>query len=187
MAKSEPWIDEVLHFWFVELRPEAWFRKDRNVDEKIRSRFGDLHESFSQSVPRTVTATATGALAGVVVLDQFPRNMYRRSPRAFQTDALALNVAQQAIAAAFDQQLNEQQRLFLYMPFQHSEDRAMQARSIELFSGLSKLPANAEALRFAQQHQAIIDRFGRFPHRNAVLGRESTAEEIEFLKEHPGF
>jgi uncharacterized protein (DUF924 family) len=191
MAKSEPWIDEVLRFWFVQLQPQAWFRKDRSVDEKIRARFGDLHESFSHSVPRTVTATATGALAGVIVLDQFPRNMYRRSPRAFQTDALALAVAEQAIGAAFDQQLNEQQRLFLYMPFQHSEDRAAQARSVELFTGLAKIPGHSkdstEALRSAQQHKAIIDRFGRFPHRNAALGRASTAEELEFLKEHPGF
>ena len=183
MAKSEPWIDEVLRFWFVQLQPDTWFRKDRALDEKIRARFGDLYASFTQSVPRAVTATAPGALAGVIVLDQFARNLHRRSPLAFQTDAVALGVAQKAVAAGFDQQLTEQQRQFIYMPFEHSEDRAMQARSLQLFTALGK----AELLKYAKQHKEIVDRFGRFPHRNKVLGRTSTQEEEEFLKNNPGF
>lgn len=183
MAKSEPWIDEVLRFWFVQLQPDAWFRKDRALDEKIRARFGDLYESFTQSVPRAVTATAQGALAGLIVLDQFPRNLQRRSALAFQTDAVALGVAQHAVDAGFDQQLTEQQRQFIYMPFEHSEDRAMQARSLQLFTALG----NAELLKYAKQHKEIVDRFGRFPHRNKVLGRTSTAAEEEFLKHNPGF
>lgn len=183
MAKSEPWIDEVLRFWFVQLQPDAWFRKDRAVDEKIRARFGDLHDSFIQSVPRAVTATAQGALAGIIVLDQFPRNLYRRSARAFQTDALALDVAKQAIDAGFDRQVTEVQRVFFYLPFEHSEDRAMQARSQQLFTALG----HAEQLKYARQHKDIIDRFGRFPHRNKALGRKSTAEEEQFLKQNPGF
>lgn len=183
MAKSEPWIDEVLRFWFVQLQPDAWFRKDRALDEKIRARFGDLYASFTQSVPRAVTATAQGALAGVIVLDQFARNLYRRSALAFQTDAVALDVAQKAVGAGFDQQLPEPQRQFIYMPFEHSEDRAVQARSLQLFTALG----NAELLKYAKQHQEIVDRFGRFPHRNKVLGRTSTQEEEGFLKYNPGF
>lgn len=183
MAKNEPWVDEVLRFWFKELQPAAWWRKDAAVDGKIRARFGDLHESFRQSVPRTATSSAEGALAALIVLDQFPRNIHRRSARAFETDALALGIAQQAVAAGFDMQVSEAQRQFFYMPFEHSEDRAMQARSLQLFTALG----SAELLRFAKDHKEIVDRFGRFPHRNKVLGRESTAEEVAFLKEHPGF
>lgn len=183
MAKSEPWIDEVLRFWFVQLQPDAWFRKDRATDEKIRARFGDLHESFIQSVPRAVTATAQGALAGIIVLDQFPRNLHRRSARAFQTDALALDVAKKTVDAGFDQQVTEVQRTFFYLPFEHSEEHAMQARSLQLFTALGHL----QQLKYAKQHKDIIDRFGRFPHRNKALGRKSTAEEEEFLKQNPGF
>jgi len=119
----------------------------------------------------------------VIALDQFPRNMFRNSPRAFATDTLALSISLQAIAAGWDQQLTQQQRLFLYMPFQHSEDRAVQARSIELFTQLGL----ADNLDYAHRHKNIIDRFGRFPHRNAVLGRQSTTEELQFIATQRGF
>jgi uncharacterized protein (DUF924 family) len=119
----------------------------------------------------------------VLVLDQMPRNMVRGSPRAFAQDARALAIAQQAIAGGLDAQLERQQRFFLYMPFQHSEDSAVQARSMELFAALG----DAQGLDYARQHQEIIERFGRFPHRNAVLSRESTSEERRFMETHPGF
>jgi uncharacterized protein (DUF924 family) len=175
------WIDEVLRFWFEELRPEQWFRADAAVDEAIRLRFGGLRESLAAE-PADVPAPRA-ALARVIVLDQFSRNLFRNSPAAYATDALALETAQAAIDAGWDRELSSTERQFLYMPFQHSEDRAVQRRSIELFASLGK----PDVLVFAEQHQDIVDRFGRFPHRNAVLGRRSTPAEIEFLKTAPAF
>lgn len=183
MPNTLRWIEEVLRFWFEETSAGAWFVRDDALDAEIRKRFGALHASLTEKVPASVTTTPLGALATVIVLDQFSRNLYRNSSRAFGADATALGIAQEAIAAGFDRELNANQRMFLYMPFQHSEDKNVQARSIELFTQLG----NAHALDFARQHQVIIERFGRFPHRNRTLGRESSAAEIEFLKTHPGF
>jgi uncharacterized protein (DUF924 family) len=174
------WVEQILRYWFDELKPEAWFRKDERVDAAIRERFGALYEELAQ-VRLAQLTTPRECVAAVIVLDQFPRNMFRGSPRAFATDALALTISQHAIAAGFDRQLTRQQRVFLYMPFQHSEDRAVQSRSIELFTQLG------ENLSYAQRHQEIIDRFGRFPHRNEVLGRASTDEELQFIETHRGF
>lgn len=183
MTIPENWPEMVLRFWFEELKPEAWFTRNEAVDAVIRERFRDLHEwARTQDVESLVT-TAQRALAAVIVLDQFPRNLFRNSPRAFATDALALEISQRAITTALDQQLTPQQRIFLYMPFQHSEDRAVQVRSIELFSALG----DQNTLGYAQKHKDVIDRFSRYPHRNAALGRASTPEEVEFLKTHPGF
>jgi uncharacterized protein (DUF924 family) len=176
------WAAQVLRYWFEELDPDAWFRKDENVDATLRERFGTLYDQLAQIRPEQLT-TPPECIAAVIVLDQFPRNMFRGSPRAFATDALALSIAQHAIAAALDRQLTQQQRLFLYMPFQHSEDRAVQARSIELFTQLGL----ADNLDYAHRHKDIIDRFGRFPHRNAVLGRRSTTDELQFIATHRGF
>lgn len=176
------WVEAVLHFWFQELQPAVWFTKNASVDQSIRQRFLPLYEQLAQHVPPAVLSDARGVLATVIVLDQFPRNIFRGSPQAFATDDRALAIADQAIRASLDQQLTTAQRSFLCMPFQHCEERATQARSVELFAGIS-----ADGLDYAQRHKDIIDRFGRFPHRNAVLGRPSTAEEIEFLKSHPGF
>ena len=176
------WAAQILSYWFEELQPEAWFRKDERVDAAIRERFGALHEQLAQIRPEQLT-TPLEHVAAVIALDQFPRNIFRGSPRAFATDQLALSIAQHAIATGLDEQLTQQQRLFLYMPFQHSEDRAVQARSIELFTRLGL----ADNLDYAHRHKKIIDRFGRFPHRNAVLGRESTTEELQFVATHRGF
>ena len=176
------WAAQILRYWFEELQPEAWFRKDERVDVQIRERFGTLYEQLAQIRPEQL-ATPLESIAAVIVLDQFPRNMFRGTPRAFATDALALSISQHAIAAGWDRQLTQQQRLFLYMPFQHSEDRAVQVRSIELFTQLGL----ADNLDYAHRHKNIIDRFGRFPHRNAVLGRESTTEEVQFVATHRGF
>jgi uncharacterized protein (DUF924 family) len=176
------WVEQVIRYWFEELQPAAWFRKDTRVDDAIRERFGVLHDEVAQILPPQLT-TARECLAAVIVLDQFSRNMFRGSPRSFATDALALSISQHAIAVGLDQQLDRQQRWFLYMPFQHSEDRGMQARAIELFTQLG----DRENLGYAQRHKEIIDRFGRFPHRNEVLGRVSTPEELEFIATHRGF
>jgi uncharacterized protein (DUF924 family) len=176
------WAAQIRRYWFEELQPEAWFRKDERVDAAIHERFGALYERLAQIHPQQIQ-TPIESVAAVIVLDQFPRNMFRDSPRAFATDALALSISQHAIATGLDQQLTQQQRLFLYMPFQHSEDRAVQARSIELFTQLGL----ADNLDYAHRHKNIIDRFGRFPHRNVVLGRQSTTEELEFIATHRGF
>lgn len=176
------WAEQVTRYWFEELPPQAWFRKDTHVDDAIRERFAALHDEIARIRPERLT-TPRDCLAAVIVLDQFPRNMFRGSPRAFATDALALLISQHAIAAGLDQQLDRQQRWFLYMPFQHSEDRAVQARSIELFTQLN----DPENLGYARRHREIIDRFGRFPHRNEVLGRVSTPEEAQFIATHRGF
>ena len=176
------WVEQVMRYWFDELRSEAWFRKDTRVDEAIRERFATLHDEVAQLRPEQL-ATPHACLAAVIVLDQFSRNMFRGTPRSFATDPLALSIAQHAIAAGLDQQLDRQQRWFLYMPFQHSEDREVQARSIELFTQLG----DRENLGYAQRHKEVIDRFGRFPHRNEVLGRASTPEELQFIATHSGF
>ena len=176
------WAASILRYWFEELQPDAWFRQDERVDAAILERFGASYEQLAHIRPEQLT-TALECVAAVIALDQFPRNMFRGSPRAFATDALALSIAQRAIAAGWDQQLTQQQRLFLYMPFQHSEDRAVQARSIELFTQLGL----GENLDYAHRHKDIIDRFGRFPHRNAMLGRQSTTEEAQFVATHRGF
>ena len=176
------WVEQVMRYWFEELPAEAWFRKDTRVDDTIRERFRGLHDEVARLRPEQLV-TPRDCLAAVIVLDQFSRNMFRGSPRSFATDALALSIAQRAIATGLDQQLTPQQRWFLYMPFQHAEDRAVQVRSIELFTQLND-PSN---LGYAQRHKEVIDRFGRFPHRNEVLGRVSTPEEAEFIATHRGF
>jgi uncharacterized protein (DUF924 family) len=176
------WAGQVIRYWFDELQEAAWFRKDARVDDAIRERFGALHDEVAQLRPEQL-ATPLECVAAVIVLDQFSRNMFRGSPRAFATDALALSMAERAIATGFDQQLDRLQRWFLYMPFQHSEDRAVQARSLQLFTQLG----DRKNIGYAQRHQEIIDRFGRFPHRNEVLGRVSTPEELQFIATHRGF
>jgi uncharacterized protein (DUF924 family) len=174
-------VDEIVQFWFEELSPEDWYKADAQRDAEVRRRFGPLYEKLSVTVPQDWLETPKGWLAAILVLDQFPRNMFRGDPRAFATDARALALAKNAIAKGVDMRLQPDERAFIYLPFQHSEDRADQARSFELFTALG----NPNNLDFALRHKAIIDRFGRFPHRNAVLGRASTEEESVFLKE-PG-
>lgn len=168
-------------FWFETLAPEQWFRADPEVDRAVRTAFGDLYERFVQFGTEDWEATPDGALAAVLGFDQLPRNLFRGQARAFATDERALALAERAIARGFDQALPPQRRMMLYMPFQHSEDRAIQARSVALFEALGE----PRALDFARRHQAVIERFGRFPHRNAALGRASTAEETTFLAQ-PG-
>jgi len=177
------WTDAVLAFWFEETSPDLWFAKNAQLDERIHSRFLQTYERVRNGVPGNAFSSARASLAAVIVLDQFPRNLFRNSPQSFATDARALSIAQQAIASGLDKQLPEPQRVFLYMPFQHSEDRAVQARAIELFASLE----DKTTLSYARRHKEVIDRFGRFPHRNAVLGRPSSETEREFLETTPGF
>jgi len=170
-------IDDVVRFWFEELTPKNWFRRDTLVDAAIKLRFGEIYEQLKEGVPDDWLDSAKGCLAAIIVLDQFPRNIFRDDARAFATDEAALTLAKRAISQGFDKRLAPKERAFLYMPFQHAEDAKDQARSVGLFTALGN-PFN---LDFALRHQAVIDRFGRFPHRNQVLGRASTAEEEAFL------
>lgn len=161
--------------------PEQWWQRDGAVDGEITSRFSALYKGLADKVPQAWLASPRGALAAVIVLDQFPRNMFRDNPRSFETDAMALEIASDTIMAGGDVMLSRQERSFFYMPFQHSEEREVQARSLILF----KMLDDPDQLDFARKHKEIIDRFGRFPHRNKVLGRVSTPREEEFL-EKPG-
>jgi len=177
-ATEPAWVGDVLDFWFRKIGARHWFSKSAEIDEEIRTRFLALHERILAGGTEGYT-TPRAALAAVVVLDQFSRNMFRGSLRMFTADARARRLAREAIAQGLDAGLASEERVFLYMPFEHSEDREDQALSCELIGRLG----NDYWTEYAQAHKVIIDRFGRFPHRNAVLGRESTAEEIELLKD----
>jgi uncharacterized protein (DUF924 family) len=179
---DEPvWVEEVLGFWFTESDRSSWFARDADFDEIIRSRFLALHEQLAGSEGREV-AGARPLLAAVVVLDQFSRNLFRGEARAFAADAIARQLASNAIEQGYDASMSTEQRYFLYLPFEHSEDAADQVRAVELISALG----NQVWTKYALAHKAIIDRFGRFPHRNQALGRESSAEEIASMKEPMG-
>ncbi|MEC9347863.1 MAG: DUF924 family protein [Pseudomonadota bacterium] len=179
-------IAEVLRFWFEELRPEQYWTRDDALDRRIIADFGALHAEAVSGALAGWMATPEGALALVIVLDQFPRNMFRGDPRSWASDSLALAHAKAAIDRGHDRALPAERRHFLYLPFEHSEDLAMQERSLELFGAMPDL--SPEAKFAVERHHEIIARFGRFPHRNAVLGRVSTPEEIAFLNEpHSSF
>jgi uncharacterized protein (DUF924 family) len=171
----------ILHFWFTELTHKQHFAKDPALDEAVRTRFGATLEAAARCELFDWRATPEGRLAEIVVLDQFSRNVYRDTPRAFAQDALALALAQELVASGQDRSLPLAQRSFAYMPYMHSESALVHAQAVALFSQ----PGMEDALRFELHHQAIIERFGRYPHRNAVLGRSSTTEELAFLSE-PG-
>jgi uncharacterized protein (DUF924 family) len=179
---NEAWVEDVLTFWLQEVPSQSWFSRDERLDARIRARFLELYTGLLD-VPECAFSSARASLAAVIVFDQFPRNMFRGEPRAFATDAKALSIAMRAIEEGHDRELGADERMFLYMPLQHAEDAAVQGKSIELYSTLGK----EEVLRYARAHKDVVDRFGRFPHRNAVLGRASTAEEIEFVRTHRGF
>ena len=181
-------IEPVIDFWFgtppVEQPRAEWFRKDAAFDEQIRARFGSLVEEALNGGLRACDATPHGALARIVLLDQFTRNLFRGTARAFAGDALALAAAQAMVARGDDRWLGGVMRTFVYLPFEHSEDAAMQAESLRLFARLTaEYQALADAEVWAKKHEVIIARFGRYPHRNEALGRVSTAEEVAFLKE----
>jgi uncharacterized protein (DUF924 family) len=172
------WVGEVIHFWFEELAEARWFTKSEHVDGQIRDRFLTLHERLVAHDGLGVTAPRP-ILAVVIVLDQFSRNLFRDDPRAFSADSIARRLSRTAIEQSFNVAMKREERHFLYLPFEHSEDREDQALALNLIKHLG----NDNWTRHAMAHKAIIDRFGRFPHRNAVLNRLSTADEIAFLKD----
>ena len=169
----------ILHFWFEELTDKQHFAKDTALDEAIRTRFGATLEAAARCELFAWRATPEGRLAEIIVLDQFSRNVYRDTARAFAQDALALVLAQELVASRQDRSLPVAQRIFAYMPTMHSESALVHAQATALFSQ----PGMEDNLRFELRHKEIIDRFGRYPHRNAILGRTSTAEELAFLSE----
>lgn len=182
MTNIQPdWAGDVLAFWFQEIAPEQWFKKSDAFDAQLRDRFQATHEAVARLPNEACLADARTALAALIALDQIPRNIFRGTPRAFATDTKALAIAKAAIERGYDAGLSKDERLFFYLPFEHCEDRDTQGRSVALVSDL----ADADLLKWAQAHKAIIDRFGRFPHRNDILGRASTQEEREFLTQ-PG-
>ncbi len=175
---AEPnWENEVLHFWFDELGEACWFAKSEPTDALIRKRFLGLHERLAADEGFTCT-TRQQLLAAIIVLDQFSRNLFRDAPRAYAADPIARRLARRAIAQGCDVAMTAEERLFLYLPFEHSEDRADQALAVELIMRLG----NAGWTHDAMAHKAIIDRFGRFPHRNSILNRCSSAEEVALLQ-----
>lgn len=186
-------IDEILDFWFGSRtnvvgygnRRAVWFKKNTAFDQEIRVRFRPDYEQAAAGELSDWQDSPQGCLALVLLFDQFPRHMFRGAPQAFATDPQALSVAQQAIAQGFDQALRPVQRWFIYLPFEHSENLEHQNRAVELFRQLGDDPDSLDVLAYAIRHRDIIQRFGRFPHRNKILVRPSTPEEAEFLKQ-PG-
>jgi len=168
-----------MRFWFDELSPRDWFRKSASLDQQISDRFGATLTAAVSSELSSWRDTPAGRLAEILVLDQFSRNIHRDSASAFGNDPAALACARQAIDAGADRALTPQQRAFLYMPFMHSEERADHETALELYQQLGL----QNHLKSEREHYAIIERFGRYPHRNALLGRESTPEEVAFLAE----
>jgi len=188
--------DDVLNFWFGTLdaagcadaaHAERWWKKNQSFDDELRQRFGTLHEAIANGDHDDWLKTPRGRLAYVIALDQFSRNLFRDSPRMYAYDAKALGAARKGVAASVDKALAHDERIFLYMPFEHSEELADQALCITLFArmceGLSgdALKRAQDNVTYARRHHDIVKRFGRFPHRNAILGRASTPEEAEFL------
>jgi uncharacterized protein (DUF924 family) len=171
------WSNDVLKFWFDEAGSDRWFKKDATFDDTVRRRFSALHEALTTSDNDLLLVDPPTALAAVIVFDQMSRNMFRDTPRAFATDPRALSIAEKAIARAFDAGLTKDERMFFYLPFEHAENAEAQARCVTLMAALD----DPELTQWADAHRRIIDRFGRFPHRNRVLGRISTPEETEFL------
>lgn len=171
----------VLDFWFKEITPAHWWKKDESFDLMIGERFGDLLQQGSQCELFEWRSTPAGRLAEIIVLDQFSRNVYRDTPAAFAQDPLALALSQEAVQSGALNALTETERTFLLMPYMHSESRAIHVQAERLF----KAHAPATNYDFELKHKVIIDRFGRYPHRNAILGRASTPEELVFL-EQPG-
>lgn len=170
--------DEVLAFW-REAGPETWFEKDAAFDAAIRERFLSTYETAARGELDHWAQTAEGAYALLVVLDQFPRNLFRGSPRAFATDPHSVAIAERAIAAGLDRQIEVPERRFFYMPFMHAEDLDLQERCI----ALCEAAGDPDGVKYAVIHRDIIRDFGRFPHRNEVLGRSTTAAERAFLDE----
>lgn len=173
--------EDILHFWFCEAGPKAWWKKSDVFDALVSRRFKNIHAAAHGGELSHWRTRGRGRLAEVIVLDQFPRNMYRHDARAFASDSLALVLAQEAIGLKVQAGWSADWRSFLYMPFMHSESKTIHEQAVKIFDE----PGIEDNLKFEYAHKKIIDRFGRYPHRNAILGRASSAEEIAFLQQ-PG-
>jgi len=171
-------VARVLDFWFRELDPAKWFASDASLDQRIRTEFGALHAHIASGVTLELSSPRT-LLAAIIVADQFSRNIFRGLPGAFSTDALARSLSEQVIALGLDLQMPPAERHFAYLPFEHSENREHQALAVELIEALGDAFWTFEA----RAHEEVIKRFGRFPHRNRILGRISTNEELAYLAE----
>lgn len=174
-------MEEVLEFWFETLSPKDWWTKNDELDTTISNKFGELLEQAARGELSSWRDGPMGRLAEIIVLDQFSRNIHRGKPESFAQDALALKLAQECVACGDDKKLAPEKRAFVYMPYIHSESLEVHDEAVKLFEDLG----NQDNLKFEHAHRDIIQRFGRYPHRNKVLGRESTPEELEFLTQ-PG-
>jgi uncharacterized protein (DUF924 family) len=177
--------EEILSFWFTETTPAQWFQVSKEFDEMVREKFLDHFSLASKGFCDDWATSADGALALLLTFDQFPRNMFRDMPRAYETDGKALNIAALSIERGFDQVFAPLKRRFFYLPFEHSENIDDQRRSVALFDTMKH--DDPMAIEYAQRHLRVIEQFGRFPHRNKILGRESTPAEIAYLNEFGGF
>jgi uncharacterized protein (DUF924 family) len=178
--------EEIIHFWFEETEPQQWFQKNETFDQSIKERFLTIYNMARDGLCDGWNQDADGCLALCILLDQFPRNMFRGTSQAFATDGKALLVAKYAVSKGYDQILPPVKRTFLYLPFEHSEDLRDQQKSADLFAVMKD--DEPLAYDYALRHMAIIEQFGRFPHRNAVLNRDNTPEEEEYLAQGgPGF
>lgn len=173
--------NDILDFWFEKTEPKYWFVKSDEFDQSIKEKFSDILLRASRSELWAWRSDPEGSLAEIIILDQFSRNIYRNLPQAFAADPLALSLSQAAIDKGFPSQLPPVKRSFLYMPFMHSESAQVHEHAVRLFSE----PGLEEQLKYEYAHKKIIDQFGRYPHRNECLNRESTIEELSFLKQ-PG-
>lgn len=174
-------FEQVIQFWFEDIEQHQWWGKDDEFDKLIRDRFLSLHQRATQCELFLWRQSAHGRLAEIIILDQFSRNIFRNKPESFSSDNLALALAQEAVAIGADMAVSATMRSFFYMPYMHSESLVIHEQAVDLFSKLE----NDSQLQFELKHKAIIEKFGRYPHRNAILGRTSTIEELAFLTE-PG-
>jgi uncharacterized protein (DUF924 family) len=172
---------DIISFWFTEIQPAQRFKKDPAFDQLCTDRFSRIHGAACACELYSWRETATGALAEIIILDQFSRNIFRDQPQAFAADTLALALAQEAVRRGQDRELPPQQRAFVYMPYMHSESGAIHELAVELF----QQPGLEDNYEYELKHKEIIDRFGRYPHRNGILGRQSTQQELAFLQQ-PG-
>ena len=170
---------QILRFWFEELTPSQWWVKDEQLDRLIAERFSDIHIKATQSELYGWRKTAEGRLAEIIVLDQFSRNIYRDTPQSFSNDPLALSLSQEAVRIGADKNAPAFKRPFFYLPYMHSESKAIHEIAVDLYTSLG----DEDNLAFELKHKSIIDRFGRYPHRNNILGRTSSKEELAFLTE----
>ncbi|MGK0473065.1 MAG: hypothetical protein ACJAR0_003557 [Candidatus Azotimanducaceae bacterium] len=169
--------NRVLDFWFIETGTKNWFAKNEIFDQHLMNQFGEVHQAAAQGELYSWRVDVRGRLAEIIILDQFSRNLYRDKPQAFANDTLALCLAQEAVDQKLDENLNATEQAFLYMPYMHSESALIHDEALRLFAA----PGLESNYRFEKRHKEAIDKFGRYPHRNAILGRVSTQEELSFL------